>query len=31
MMRLYDRRAGVLRRAADTPVEGREYHVATGW
>ena len=29
IMRLYDRRAGILRRAADTPVEGREYHVAT--
>ncbi len=29
IMRLYDRREGVLRRAADTPVEGRENHVAT--
>jgi hypothetical protein len=30
IMRLYDRRAGILRRAADTPAEGREYHVTTG-
>lgn len=29
IMRLYDRDAGILRRAADTPAEGREDHVAT--
>ena len=30
IMRLYDRREGILRRAADTAAEGREDHVAMG-
>jgi hypothetical protein len=30
VMHLYDRRRGVLRRAAETPAEGREDYVATG-
>ena len=30
IMPLYDRRRGILRRAAETPAEGRDDHVATG-